>query len=68
MNRHSPPFEREPGNHAKSRLERRSKRRIAKHIVARGLRRRRGLARIVLSGGTLAALATAATLLETALG
>ena len=51
MNRNKPAFAREAGGHAASRMERRSKRRIAKHLVARGLRTRRGLARIVLSGG-----------------
>lgn len=67
MNHQSTPSDRDPGIHAKSRLERRSKRRIAKDIVARGLRRRRGVASVVLSGGAAAALATAATLFEAAL-
>jgi len=67
MKSHPAPFERDPGSHAKSRMERRSKRRIAKAIVARGLRRRRGLARAVLSGGAAAAIATMATLFEATL-
>ena len=67
MNRHKPAFAREAGSQATARMERRSKRRVAKHLVARGLRKRRGLARLVLSGGAVAALATAATLFEAAL-
>ena len=47
---------------ARSRMERRGKRRIAKDIVARGLRRRQGLARAVLSGGAAAAIAAVASL------
>ncbi|MCC2962658.1 hypothetical protein LK540_19700 [Massilia sp. IC2-278] len=53
--------------HARLRMERRGKRRIAKDIVARGQRQRRGLARVVLSGGAIAAAATVATLFEAAL-
>ena len=67
MKSHSVLFERDLGSHEKSRMERRSKRRIAKTIVARGLRRRRGLARVVLSGGAAAAIATMATLFEATL-
>lgn len=67
MKRHRPPFEGDAGTDATSRIERRSKRRIAKHLVARGLRQRLGLARVVLSGGAVAALATVATLFEAAL-
>lgn len=67
MNRRSPSFERDAGSHAQSRMERRSKRRLAKHLVSRGVRQRRGLARLVLSGGAVAALAGAASLFEAAL-
>lgn len=67
MKPHPVPFEHDSGSHAKSRMERRSKRRIAKAIVERGLRRRRGLARVVLSGGAAAAIATMATLFEATL-
>ncbi|MBD8529929.1 MULTISPECIES: hypothetical protein [unclassified Massilia] len=67
MKRESTTLERDAALHAKSRMERRSKRRIAKTIVARGLRRRRGLARAVLSGGVAAAIATMATLYEATL-
>lgn len=67
MKRPIPSFDLDAGTHAQPRIERRGKRRIARYLVARGVRRRRGLAGAVLSGGAVAALATAATLFEAAL-
>ena len=67
MKRESIPFERDAAMQAKSHMERRGKRRIAKDIVARGLRQRQGVARAVLSGGAAAAIATVATLFAVAL-
>ena len=61
------PIERDTATRAKFHIERRSKRRIAKDIVARGLRQRRKLARAVLSGGAAAAIATVAMLFEASL-
>ena len=67
MKRQSTPFQGDAAIHAKSRMERRGKRRIAKDVVARGLRQRRGLARALLSGGAAAAIATVASLFAAAL-
>ena len=67
MQRQAEAPDRDAAIHAKSRLERRGRRRIAKDIVARGVRQRRVLARAVLSGGAAAALATVAALFEGAL-
>ena len=67
MNPQSNAFERDAAIRARSRMERRGKRRLAKDIVARRLRQRRGLTGAVLSGGAAAALATVATLFEFAL-
>ena len=67
MNHEHIPFERDPATRAKSRIERRGKRRMAKDIVARGLRQRQSVARAVLSGGAAAAIATVATLFAAAL-
>ena len=66
MNRHPESFERDAAIRARARMEWRSKRRMAKDIVARGLRQRRVLARAALSGGAAAALATMAALFEAA--
>lgn len=66
--KHQPePAGRDAAMQARSRMERRGKRRIAKDIVARGMRQRRVLARAMLSGGAAAAIATVATLFEAAL-
>lgn len=67
MKRQSHPHYRDVATLAQSRMERRGKRRIARDVVERGERQRRGLMRVVLSGGAVAALATAATLFEAAL-
>ena len=67
MKRQSTPFQGDAAIHAKARMEGRGKRRIAKDVVARGLRQRRGLARALLSGGAAAAIATVASLFAAAL-
>ncbi|WP_156885712.1 hypothetical protein [Massilia niastensis] len=67
MKRQPEPPDRDAAIHARSRMEAWGKRRIAKDIVARGVRQRRVLARAMLSGGAAAAIATVATLFESAL-
>ncbi|MEX5746155.1 hypothetical protein [Massilia sp. X63] len=67
MNRHSTPSAWEGATQAGARNGGRGKRRIARDLVARGLRRRRGLTRAVLSGGAAAAIASVAILFEAAL-
>jgi hypothetical protein len=63
MRKHRFPFDHDVAAHAKSCLQRRDKRRLAKEILARGARLRL-LIRVMVSGAAAAAIASAVAVSE----